>query len=66
MQVQPLASLRGLRIQRCHELWCGWQTWLSSGGVVAVGQAGIHSSDSTPSLGTFVCCRCGPKETKNK
>ena len=24
------------------------------------------SSDSTPSLGTCICCRCGPKKTKRQ
>ena len=28
--VRSLASLRGLRIQRCGELWCRSQTWLGS------------------------------------
>ena len=29
MQVQSLASLSGLRILCCHELWCMMHTWLS-------------------------------------
>ena len=33
---------------------------------VAVAQAGSCSSVSTPSLGTFICCRCCPKKTKKK
>ena len=36
LQVQSLASLSGLRIWRCHELWYGLQTWLASGVAVAV------------------------------
>ena len=28
LQVRSLASLTGLRIQHCHELWCRSQTWL--------------------------------------
>ena len=46
-----------LRIQ--HRL----QTWLGSGKAlaVAVPQAGSYSSDLTRSLGTSICCRCGPK-----
>ena len=36
LQVQSLASLNGLRIWHCCELWCGLQTWLGSGIVVAV------------------------------
>ena len=35
-QVRSLASLSGLRIQHCHELWCRLQTWLGSGVTVAV------------------------------
>ena len=35
-QVQSLASLSGLRIQRCRELWCRSQMWLGSGVAVAV------------------------------
>ena len=34
--VQSLASLSGLRIRRCHELWCRLQTWLESGVAVAL------------------------------
>ena len=36
MRVQSLVSLSGLRIWRCHELWCRSQTWLGSWVVVAV------------------------------
>ena len=59
LQVQSLASLSRLRIRCCRELGCGLQTQL--GTRVAVAQAGSCSSDSTPSLGTSVCHRCGPK-----
>ena len=31
-----LALLSGLRIQLCHELWCGLQMWLRSCVAVAV------------------------------
>ena len=31
---------------------------------MTVVQAGSYSSDSTPSLGTSICCRCGPKKQK--
>ena len=31
-----LALLSGLRIRRCHGLWCGSQTWLRSHVAVAV------------------------------
>ena len=36
--------------------------WLGSGVAVAVVQAGSYSSDETPSLGTSICCQCGPKK----
>ena len=36
LQVPSLASLGGLRIQCCCELWCGSKTWLGSGIAVAV------------------------------
>ena len=29
-------------------------------------QNGSYSSDSTPSLGTCMCCRCGPEKQKRK
>ena len=59
--VRSLASLIGLRIRHCHELWCRSQTQLKSGVAVAVVQAGSCSSNSTPSLGTSRCPKCGPK-----
>ena len=34
--VPSLASLSGLRIRHCHELWCRSQTWLGSSVAVAV------------------------------
>ena len=33
---------------------------------MAVVQASSYSSDWTPSLGTSICCRCGPKKKKKK
>ena len=36
LQVRFLASLSGLRIRCCHELWCRWQMWFRSGIAVAV------------------------------
>ena len=41
------------------------QMWLGSG-VVTLVQAGSFSSDSTPGLGTSVCCGCSPKKKKKK
>ena len=64
--VPSLAPLSGLRIWCCRELWCRSQMRLRSRVAVAVVWACSYSSDSTPSLGISICCRCGPKKTKNK
>ena len=65
-QVQSLALHSGLRIQHCRELWCRSQVQLGSGVAVTVTKAGGYSSDSTPSLGTFICRGCSPKKTKRQ
>ena len=36
LQVRSLASLSGLRIWHCHELWCRSKMWLGSGVAVAL------------------------------
>ena len=66
LRVQSLALLGELRIRRCYELWCRWQTWLRSRIGVAVPEAGSCSSASTPSLGTSICCKYSPKKQKKK
>ena len=66
LQVRSLASLSGLKIWRCCELRCRLQTWLRSHVAVAVVLVGGCFSDSTPSLGTSICCGCSPKKTKEK
>ena len=55
LQVRSMASLSGLRIWRCCELWCRSQMWLGSGIAVAVGQASCCSSNQPPSLGPSIC-----------
>ena len=45
LQVRSLPLFCGLRIQRCHELWCRWQTQLRSDIAVAVAYAGSCCSD---------------------
>ena len=66
-RVQSLASLSGLRIWYCHELWCGLQMWLRSGVAVAVVQVGSCSSNSTLNLGgTSICCGCGLEKEKHQ
>ena len=66
LQVWSLASLSELRIWRCCEVWYTLQTWLRSCIAVVVVWAGSCSSDSTPSLGSFICHGCGPKRQKKK
>ena len=62
-----LALLSGLRILCCHKLWHRSQTRLGSGIATALAKARSCSSNSTPSLGTFVCHRCSLKKpNKNK
>ena len=46
-RVRSLASLSGLRIWHCCELWCRLKTWLGSCITVAVVQAGSCSSNAT-------------------
>ena len=58
------ASLSGLRIRHCRELWCRSQSRLGSGVAVAVAVASSCSSNLTPGLGTYMCRRCSPKKTK--
>ena len=53
--VQSLASLSGLRVRRCCELWHRSQMWLGSGAAVDLAQARGYSSDWTRSLGTSIC-----------
>ena len=65
LQVPPLASFGGLRIRRCHELWCRSQVQLGTWIAVAVVQDGSCSSGSTPSRGTSICRESGPKKQKN-
>ena len=61
-----ISLISGLRIWRCCELWYRSPTLLGSCVAVAVVQASSCTSDSTPSLGTFICCRCSPKKQKAK
>ena len=50
----------------CRELWYRSQKWPGSGIAVAVAVAESYSSNYTPSLGTSICCRYGPKNQKKK
>jgi len=64
LQVQSLASLNGLSIWHCCELWCRLRTWLGSG-IVALAWAGSYSSGWTPGLGASIYRGFGPKKTKD-
>ena len=55
-----------LRIQHCRELEHRLQTRLGSGVSVAVVQACGYSSNWTPTLGTSICHRFGPKKQNKK
>jgi len=66
MWVRSLVLLSGLRLQCCRELWCRSKTQLGARVAVAVVQASSCSSDSSPSLGTSICCGCGPKKGKKQ
>ena len=57
-----LASLGGVRIQCCCELWCRSLMPLRSGVAVAVAVAGSCSSHLTLTLGTSTCLGCGHKK----
>ena len=66
MWVRSLASISGLRIWCCCELWCRLQMQLRSSIPVAVAYAGSCSSDWTPSLGTSICWDYSPKRQKDQ
>ena len=64
MRVRSLASLNGLRIQHCLELWCRLQMQFKCCIAVAVAYTSSCSSALTPSLGASIHCRCGPKKNQ--
>ena len=64
--VRSLALLRGVRIQRCRELWCRLQMRLGSGIAVAVAWASSCSSDSAPSWELPYAAGAAPKSKKKK
>ena len=66
MWVWSMASLSGLKLWCCHELWCRLKRQLGPHAAVAVAQAGSYSSDLTLSLGTSICHRRSPKKKKKK
>ena len=64
---EDLGSIPGLtqwvKAPPCCGLWYRSQMRLGSHTAVAVAWADSCSSDSTPSPGTSICLRCGPKKT---
>ena len=64
MCVQSVALLSGLRIWRCHKLWCRSQMRLGSDVAAVAAEAGSCSSDLTPSMGTSIGHKCSPKNEK--
>ena len=64
LRVRSLALLSGLRMWHCCELWCRLQMQLGSRVAVALVKAGSYSSNQTPSLGTSIWCRSGPRKGK--
>ena len=66
MPAESLASLSGLRIWHCHALWCRSQIRLRCCIAVAVAVTDICSPNSTPSLGTSICRKWGPKKQKKE
>ena len=61
-----MALLSGLRIWHCHKPSRRLQMQLRSSVAVAVVQDGSRSSNSTPSLGTSICCRCSYEKKERK
>ena len=65
--VRSLVSLSGLRSRRCRELWCRSHPRLGCHPIaIAMAKAGSCGSNSTPRLGTFIRCKCGPKKKKKE
>ena len=67
MQIWSLALLKWVKDLALRELWCRSQTWLGSCTVVpAVSKAGRYGSNSTPTLGTSICCGYGSRKKKKR
>ena len=63
---EDAASLSGLRIPQCCELWCGSLWQLRSCVAMAVAKDGSYCSDSTSSLGTSTRLGCALKKKESK
>ena len=64
--VLSMASISGLRIPSCPELWRRLQTRGSDPALLWLVYASSCSSDLIPSLGISECHRCGPKKRQKK
>ena len=64
--IRSLASLSGLRIWTCCKQQYRSKMGLGSGITVVVVKASSYSSESTPSLGTYICHRCSPRKKKKR
>ena len=58
VQVRSLASLSGLRIRHCCELWCGSQMWLRFQVAVAVAHRLAATSLIGPLAWELPCVTC--------
>ena len=65
-QVRSLASLSGLRIWRCCELWCRSKTRLRFGVAVAVASLAATGLIWYLAWETSICGGCGQKKKKKK
>ena len=66
LQVQPLAPLRGLRTQCCHEHSVVHRRSLDLAWLWLWHRPAAVAPVQPPSLGTSICCGCSPKKTKKK
>ena len=64
MGLTPGASLSGLRIQRCCELWCRSQMWLGSGVAVAMARGSSSEVAWEPPSAEGVAQENGKKNKK--
>ena len=64
--IWSLAFLSGSVIQCCCELWYRLQARLRFPRCCGCGKASSYSSNSTPSLGTSICHKCGLKKKKRR
>ena len=64
-RVRSLASLSGLRIRRCQDLWCRSQMWLGSDVAVAAAVAPVRPLAWEPPYATGVALKKTKKKKKD-